>query len=507
MTQLDIEIDYHDDVELTVNCDRGIASELWDYFSFFPKDYKWMKSFKSGHWDGKIRLFNTRSHKLFFGLHTHLQKFAEDREYAFGRTERLEAHFRSISIPKFDIPRAVEFVRTLKLPFVPYNYQMDTLINAIQQGRSLNISPTNSGKSLAMYMMHRLYNKRTLVIVPRVGLVSQLQRHFTEYSQDVPWDAEENMHLITAGVEKETDKKIVVSTWQSMVKQPAAYLNQFDLFMGDEAHHFDAKSLNTIMKKMTNVPIKHGFTGTLDGSAVHKLVLEGMFGKAHYPITTKEMMDKGYSTQMEIKAIQLEYPVEDCKKIKVKEVTAIGKKKTRNRKYPEENDLICQHEKRNKFVHNLACSREGNTLVLFRFIEHGKELFSQILDKVEDGRKVFFIDGSVPGKSRDKIAQIVATEKNAIIVASYGTFSEGVDIPNIHHTIFGFPPGKSRVLILQSIGRGLRKGIDKYLITVYDIGDNFTVGKYANFHFRHFTDRLELYLKEQFKVNVTKVSM
>ena len=163
------------------------------------------------------------------------------------------------------------------------------------------------------------------------------------------------------------------------------------------------------------------------------------------------------------------------------------------------------NEARNRFIRNLAVSLKNNTLVLFQMVEkHGKTIYEQIQKKVEDGRKVFFVYGGTDTNDREDIRRIVESERDAIIVASYGTFSTGINITNLHNVIFA-SPSKSRVRNLQSIGRGLRKNKEKEMATLYDIADDFSYKNYKNYTLQHFIERVKIYNEEQFDYKIITV--
>ena len=114
-----------------------------------------------------------------------------------------------------------------------------------------------------------------------------------------------------------------------------------------------------------------------------------------------------------------------------------------------------------------------------------------------DDRKVFFIHGGVDTSERELVREITEEESNAIIIASYGTFSTGINIKRLHNIIFA-SPSKSRVRNLQSIGRVLRKGKDKVKATLYDIADDCISNTKRNYTLNHFIERIKIYKEENF---------
>jgi superfamily II DNA or RNA helicase len=335
----------------------------------------------------------------------------------------------------------------------------------------------------------RWYLRPTLIVVPTTTLVHQMYSDFESYG----FKSEKYCHKIFSGRDKKTDKPIVITTWQSIYKLRKDFFQQFDVVIGDEAHLFKAKSLTSIMSKLEDCKYRFGFTGTLDDTQTHKLVLEGLFGPVNKVTTTKELMEAGTVADFKIKIITLSYS-DEIRKIVSK------------MNYQDEMDFIVTHEARNKFIKNLSMSLEGNTLLLFQYVEkHGKILFDMIKQEAGD-RHVFFVHGGVTGEERDEIRHIVEKESNAIIIASYGTFSTGVNIRNLHSIIFA-SPSKSKIRNLQSIGRGLRKSETKDSAVLYDIADDLSWKSKTNFTLKHLMERVKQYDGEKFDYKLYKVGI
>ena len=473
------------EVYMTIDCDGGSCWELQDYFTFTVPGMQFMPAVRNKFWDGKIRLFNAQTKRIYSGLLHHVQKFCEERDY------NLEID-PAYADAEFSIAEAKQFTDGLNLPFEVRDYQLDAFAHAIKKKRALMLSPTASGKSLIIYLLAQYLKRKTLIIVPTISLVQQMAGDFKSYGyQDDP-------HMITAGVEKDVDNPIVISTWQSIHKMPKKWFEQFDLVIGDEAHLFKSKSLTSIMTKTVGTEYKFGFTGTLDGTVTHKLVLEGLFGAVEKVITTDELIKKGTLAEFNVKCLELQYP-DEIKKLHAKD------------KYQDEVDFLVRNESRNRFLKNLAISLQGNTLLLYQFVEkHGKPLFLEIKNaidsSVEKDRPVFFVSGEVDGDAREEIRALVEQNDNAIIVASFGTFSTGVNIKRLHNIIFS-SPSKSRIRVLQSIGRGLRKGDNKESATLFDIADNLQWKSKLNFTLQHFAERIKMYNEEKFKYKIYKVAL
>lgn len=493
-------IEYKNEAYIKINCEKGILQEMSDFFTFFVPGYQFMPAFRNKIWDGKLRLLNANTRLIYRGLLPYVVKFCEDHDYpiVLGDTRT--------SLDRLTPEQCDAFVDKLKLQsrskdIECRDYQKAAFLTAINEKRRLLLSPTASGKSLIIYMIVRfLLNngcKKGLLIVPTTSLVEQMYTDFEDYSTKNGWRVDDNIHRIYAGREKVSEYPLTVSTWQSLYTQDPSYFEQFDFVIGDEAHLFKANSLTGIMDKAINARYRIGTTGTLDGTKTHKLVLEGIFGPVMKVTTTREMMDSKQAAELKIKCLVLKYPVETCKTLK-------------GSTYPDEMDFLIAHEGRNKFIRNLSVSLKGNTLILYQFVDkHGKKLYDLITESVKGtSRKVFFVYGKTDTEIREDIRAIVEKETDAIIIASYGTFSTGINIRNLLNIVFA-SPSKSRVRNLQSIGRSLRLGDGKWYATLYDIADDLRhkEGAAMNHTLDHFVQRTKIYNEEQFDYKIVNIEM
>ena len=479
MTQINVH--KLDSVNMKIDCDDSIAKELNQFFTFEVPNYQYTPAYKNKKWDGMIRLFNLYSRRLYIGLMDYLIQFAKDRNYT------IDQDFDNTI--ELDPDEVEQFIASLNLKITPYDYQLDAINHAIKNQRSLLLSPTGSGKSLIIYCLVRYCleqiqdDEKILIVVPTTGLVSQMYNDFRDYAGK-EWKVEKNCHTIFSGQDKTTPKQVVISTWQSIYKMPPEYFEQYKMVVGDECHLFKAKSLTSLMSKMVNAEFRIGTTGTLDGTQVHKLVIEGLFGRVQKVTTTKNLMEKEVLSNLSIDCLVLEYKPEEIEEIK-------------RAKYIDELKWIVGHEGRNKFISKLAKSVKGNTLILLNYVDlHGKPLYNLISEMCPD-KKVFMIYGGTDVEQREEIRQIVDKEDNAILVASYGTCSTGINIKNIHNIIFT-SPSKSVIRVLQSIGRGLRRSESKDSMKLYDLADNLSHKKYRNHTMRHLDARIKIYTKEHF---------
>ena len=481
-----IKIRKKNEVYLTVTAEPYIQQELSDYFTFEVPGAKFMPQYRSKYWDGKIRLYSPHNGEIYVGLLDKITSWAKKSNYTieFEDNKFYGTPFEENSHVSYEGVK--EFMERIT-KYKPRDYQVEAVYDALRYNRKLLISPTASGKSMMIYSIVRYFtalNKKILLVVPTTSLVEQMYKDFEDYG----WDSEKHCHKIYSGREKETNKSVVITTWQSIYKLNRKFYENFEVVIGDEAHLFKSKSLVGMMTKCDNSKYRFGFTGTLDGSQTHKWVLEGLFGPSYKVTQTKELIEKGHLSQLQIKVLLLKH------------------NEHKFGEYEEEVQYLISHEKRNKFIKNLALDLKGNTLILFNRVEaHGMPIFNLINNSAADGRKVFFVYGGVDAQEREKVREITEKESNAIIVASYGTFSTGVNIKNLHNVIFA-SPSKSRVRNLQSIGRILRKGDKKSEAILYDIADDITYKSRKNYTLNHLIERIKIYNEEHFNYEVLQIN-
>lgn len=475
------------EVYLTVQAEPHVYHELSDYFTFDVPGAKFMPQYRNKWWDGKIRLFDTRKNEIYVGLIDKVISFCSRQGYTY---EFEGNKFYGLPIEENDMvsPEGVaDYIKSVSV-HKPRGYQIKGVYDALRTNRRLLISPTASGKSLMIYSLVRYFverDKNILLVVPTTSLVEQMFKDFQDYS----WDAENYCHKIYSGREKITDQPVVITTWQSIYKLEKPFFERFDVVIGDEAHLFKSKSLISIMTKLLDCKYRFGFTGTLDGTQTHKWVLEGLFGPSYKIISTDELISKGYLSKFNIKILTLKHPARKFES------------------YEDEIQYLINHEQRNNFIKNLAIDLKGNTLILYSRVEaHGLPLFELINKFKSEDRKCFFVHGGVDTEDREEVRAITEKEDNAIIIASYGTFSTGINIRNLHNVIFA-SPSKSRVRNLQSIGRVLRKGDNKVKATLYDIADDITYNSSKNYTLIHLMERVKIYNEENFNYEILTIPL
>ena len=483
----DVIIHKKNEVYIKLECEPHILYELQEYFTFEVPGAKFMPQMRNKHWDGYIRLLSVHTGEIYAGLlpkvidklnlHKYTYEFRENKYYGLPFEINEEISMEGTK----DYMQAI-------CAHSPRDYQIDAVCDALRHNRKLLISPTASGKSLMIYSLVRYYidkGQKILLVVPTTSLVEQMYKDFQDYG----WDAESYCHRIYSGREKTNEHPVTITTWQSIYKLERPFFEDYNVIIGDEAHLFKSKSLISIMSKLHHAKYRFGFTGTLDGTQTHKWVLEGLFGPSYKVTKTAELMRQGHLSKLDIQCLVLKH------------------KPRKFENYEDEVQFIIGHERRNKFISNLTLNLKGNTLILYsRVSTHGEPLYNLINNLKPDDRKVFFIHGGVDAEERELVREITEKENNAIIVASYGTFSTGINIKNLHNVVFA-SPSKSRVRNLQSIGRVLRKGKDKTKAVLYDIADDCTLNSRKNYTLGHFIERIKIYNEEKFNYEILTINL
>ena len=483
----DVIIEKKNEVFLKLHCEPHILHELQPYFTFEVESAKFMSQYRSRHWDGKIRLLSTHTGEIYAGL---LPKIIDkltnhNYTYTFNNNKFYGSPFEINENISYE---GVQGYMNSICSHTPRDYQIEGVYDALRHNRKLLISPTASGKSLMIYAIVRYYvdkGQKILLVVPTTSLVEQMYKDFQDYG----WNVDSYCHRIYSGREKTNEHPVTITTWQSVYKLERSFFEDYGVIIGDEAHLFKSKSLVEIMTKLHHAKYRFGFTGTLDGTQTHKWVLEGLFGPSYKVTRTDELMKQGHLSQLDIQCLVLKHPPQKFET------------------YEDEIQYLIGHDQRNKFITNLALDLKGNTLILFSRVEaHGSILYERINSNKLGERKIFFVHGGVDTEEREMVREITERENNAIIVASYGTFSTGINIKNLHNVIFA-SPSKSRIRNLQSIGRVLRKGKDKTKAVLYDIADDCTHNSRKNYTLNHLIERIKIYNEENFNYEILTINL
>lgn len=483
---------------LHVKCDMDIAMAIREKFTFEVPGWRFTPKGKAGTWDGKIRLFDIVKRQLPAGLWLELEELLSDLNCVVCH---VESDFGKITdTGELTLEDVEQYVAGLNLhtrgqPTEAHDYQIQAIYDSLFHKRRILHAVTGAGKSAILYCICRYIadeiDGRTLIVVPTISLTNQMVADFADYASGSDWSAEDNCHKISAGAEKNTNKKIVVSTFQSLiskVKDDPDWFSQFTCVLGDEGHKIKSAVISAIFEACTNAKYRLTCTGTLHDTTCHIMQMKALTGQVSTIATAKELISRGILTPLKIKCITLKHP---------DEVSLAMSKKD----YDTEINYVASNSKRNKFIRNLALKSTGVTLVLFRYVDiQGKPLYDLL--KTQDARTVHYIDGGVDGDEREDIRVNISAGSNDIIVASYGTFSTGINLPAIETIILAHPM-KSKITLLQSIGRGLRLSKGKSECTLYDINDLMKYKSKINTTYEHFMERLKAYTREGYTFSVT----
>ncbi len=470
---------------LKVDAEPSTLHEIREHFTFFAHNYQYHPLVKKRLWDGRIPLLNIKTHTIYVGLLEKLKELLSSKGYEY------DISFKNNS-KEFSKVEAEQFISTLNIPckYELRDHQIRAFTHCVRNGRAVILSSTNSGKSLSQYYLARFYeatqNKKILIIVPSIQLVRQLRDNFIS---DYGYNGE--IQEVMGGTDKENDNaRIFIGTWQSLYKLPSEYFEKFGAVFGDECHGLKGKSAIQLMQNIHSAKYRFGFTGTLEDVQINKLVLEGMFGPIYTVTTNREMIDKGVSSEIKIKILVLKHPKS-------------SKALLKGADYQSEVAYLIADKNRNRFIKNLSLSLKGNTLIIFNFVDgHGKILNDMIKKEREN---TFYISGEVKLAERIKIIEKMKTLNDYILTASYKTFQQGIDCPNIDNIILALGY-KGKVRLLQTIGRGLRVNVNKPYMTLYDIADDFG-NKQPSYSLQHLMVRIKHYHAEKFTYNTFNINL
>jgi len=492
-----IGVDLIDNVYLRIECDVSQAYELKEYFSCYVPNFKYHPKYKARMWDGKVSFFNVHDRTLPIGLLKFLKLYLIKYDY--------KVHFnfdRKILTNAIDRTDLLSFYDALfdGTKIYPRDYQQEAIYNALKRKRGVLESATGSGKSLVLYSLTRFMMEdmegKILLVVPSINLVNQMFSDFREYG----WHDSYDDVTLLYGKSKNYDpnKKVLISTWQSIYKKSPGFFKQFGGVLVDEAHNSKSSSIQTVLKKCVNAEYKLGLTGTLPTEKVDRFNIFGYLGPVIYKLKSRELIDRGFLTDIRIVNMTIRYSQEDIK---------LNKQQT----YAEELDFIINKDDRQKVLKYILDTKyvgdDQNVLILAQRINHIDRIIEYLEQECPD-KEILRIDGKTDPDERERVRKYVESNDGVILVATYGTLSIGVNIPKIHHVIFA-SFYKSKIKVLQSIGRGLRKHISKDIIIVWDLIDDMrwkkkqrknTKEEYGlNYAYQHFLARLEFYKEQGFK--------
>ena len=462
--------------------DESMHEELYYRFRYEKPNFQKNPYSK---WDGQVRLYNKKTMRLPYGLLYSVLSWAKGMGYSVD----VDPAITSSAINNVTQAEIESWLANdIGLKYTPYHYQTEAIYKAIRYNRLTALLATSAGKSLIIACLARYYLEltandgyKTLIIVPSVMLVDQMGGDFDEY-----FEAEHSItkycHFLKGGVSKQFSTPILVTTWQSIQKMDAEWFEQFGRVIVDEAHGSSADKLTTIMEYCVNAGQRVALTGTLNGTEVHEMQVQSLFGSVQRIIGAKELQDNGFATKTVVNALLLNYGQED--RTAVHCLT-----------YQDEIDFLINCPKRNRVIMALANSLTGNTLILFNRIDDHLEKVYELMMLVGTKKKVYRIHGKIDDDVRNEIKRITEIESDVVILASLGTMSTGCSIKNLHNLVFAHPT-KSLIKTLQSLGRLMRLHTSKDVANIYDMIDNLETRARPNYALTHGRARVGFYRME-----------
>lgn len=475
--------------------------ELWMAFTFDHPEKEFIRAYKIGKWDGKIRLIKyIDKYKTIaiapIGLFNKIYKYMKIYNIDF-KVVNDDFGIVDVDLSNFD-----KYFMSIKPDFIEYReYQKEAVKNALLLNRCVIESPTGSGKSLIIYAYIKWIldfdlrpDEKILMVVPTTDLVVQMQEELISYGFN-----RNDITTIFYGKEKIFNTKLIISTWQSIYKYENEFFEQFSGIIVDEAHKAKANEILGVVSNCINARWRLGTTGTLSNKKEFKYMVLSLFGPVFKTSTTAGLIKQSYLTDFHITNILLNWKHENKKKFDITD-------------FEEEYNAILNNEERlnfiSEFVFKMWENREyegASLLILGKRIEYIEKLFSMLYTKL-GGKNIHLFHGQIPTKYRKKILDRIK-ENGGIVVANISVMGTGINIPNISDIVF-VNPIKSDILLLQSIGRSIRLFEGKSFARIYDIVDVIPVkNKKENNIKLWLDDKIKIYDKQQFKYNIVEFDL
>ena len=472
-----------------VDADFDVLQELHARYAAYKSGYQYSQAYKDRRWDGKKHFFNTIANSLPYGFLTDVIEYCKSCNYQYELKGIEESDIvRQIDEKKYK--ECIEYFmrnsgKTIR------DYQDEAVHAALTHRRGILLACTGSGKSLMIYNIVRSLRKEgykhVLIIVPTIPLIYQMNDDLRDYGYD---NADDELTIQGDGHKADEDKPVLISTWESLQHKESEYFEKFDAVIVDETHGARAMKLFGILQHCTKAKVKLGCTGTLPTDPLDQMTIQANLGKVIYELKSKVLIDKGVLTPIRIANIFAKYPPEFVQANK-------------SRSYQEEVKVVEEYPGRNNVLENIITHRPitNNIIILVNHVKHLKDVIAWLQKKFPD-RKVESISGAVKGKVRNDIRKNLNDEDGTIVVATYQTMSTGVNIPKLHDVIL-YANSKSKITVLQTIGRGLRKHETKNKVILWDIIDDLSYvtrnGRTVdNYCIKHWRERQAYYEGEKF---------
>lgn len=459
-------------------------------------------------WDGSINFIDKRGPfwKIPVGLWSEVLEIGKEYKYEF-HIEGIERLFLT-DLKLEDFKAWVdEFFAGSDIE--PRDYQIEAAWKIVKFRYSVSEIATSSGKTLISFMIFAFlksqgYIRKFLMIVPSTNLVIQGTEDFEDYGID---QIGSKIQQIGGGSKMREGCDVVIGTFQSLVKKDKEYFEEFDAVFIDEAHHTNSTSIKKIMSNCMHTGWRFGLTGTLTkrGSADH-LTIQQYLGPVLVEISPDFLFRNNYATPVAIKVVILDWLSPEYKD-KLAELKSSSEKMEGNDLYNLERKLVISNKARLNYIVDFINKTSKNSLVLFQSVkdEYGRNIWNGIRE-TNATKEAFYVDGDTNEQLREEYKSRMETGENKVLIATYGTFSTGISINNLHN-IFLVESYKSEVLIKQSLGRGMRKMEGKEKVNIIDFVDDFSTAGYKNYLMKHSEARIAIYRNENFDYKIFRITL
>nr|DAJ28927.1 MAG TPA: DNA helicase [Caudoviricetes sp.] len=388
-----------------------------------------------------------------------------------------------------------------------YQYQFDSVYNALKQKVARIEVATSGGKTFITYMYCRyclnVIAKETdkankvLIIVPSKLLAQQLKSDFEEFQSKEEIGNHLVIESIYSGSKRVLNANVVCGTYQSLFNYEKEFFDDFRFIICDEVHKAKAWSIKEeIYNKITEADYFFGMSGTYPKyKTLDYLHIVSMFGPCVYKYTSKQLMDSGVAANIKLHVIKINYSEDKHFSQQLIEAGCVGRDK-----YEVEKEYFQTNENRNNLIVKLLKHFKKNALILVDTVSYCEYLENIISENLQE-KDVRIIHGKVKNRT-DIISDMKQTKENFVLIGTYGTMSTGVSIPSIQQIYF-VDGGKSEIRIRQSLGRGMRLDFDKNTCDVFDFYDNMKGSSFSN----HARERLRIYKEQKFDFKITEVTI
>lgn len=402
-----------------------------------------------------------------------------------------------------------EFEEWVKTHFKDFNmeirsYQIEAAYKVLKNRVCVAELATSAGKTLisyiiVSYLLQKELCKKILFIVPNVSLVTQGVGDFKMYARFVENPVKIKFQEVYSGQAVKPEYNFVIGTYQSLSKKSKEYFEDFDAVIVDETHKVKAQSIKQILEKCTTAVYRFGLSGTIPKpETLDRLTLMSYTGPLITEVSANYLASEGFVTKCRVQVIEMDYATDEVKAA----FANISRSSGRKELYQMEQDYMIKNDDRLKFISNVIGRSTKSSLVLFHRIEHGQKLYKLLREKFK--RPIYYVDGGTGTDTRDTYKDRMEKNDDVILIASFGTFSTGISIKNIHN-IFFTESFKSEIVVRQSIGRGLRLHKDKELLTIIDFVDNFSYDGWDSYLYKHGKERQRIYKEQKFSYAVKQV--